>query len=400
MAAAGGSAFDGAMGAMEAEAPPAWATAAAPVSPAPQGAPFGAADEEVPAWATASVPVVANDGGEEDIFNLGLEDLMNTKVVTASKSKERAFDVAAAITVITNEDLRRSGYTNVMDALRMVPGMQVAQISTPSWSVGSRGFGDEYANKLLVMIDGRSIYTSTFSGVFWDEVNLPMEDIDRIEVIRGPGATIWGANAVNGVINIVTKESKYTQGAYLSGGAGNYEKMFGEGRSGGKFGDNGHYRFYGRHLERGRWDAADGSGEQRTGIERLMSGFRADWEGGGHSSYTVQGEVQKGSTEQHTRQFGISDETEITTAYLRGRWDKVLSDDSSISLSSYLDHDSRKAPSVFIKVTNFDLDFNHKKRWLDRNELIWGLGYRLTSDNYENTSLLSFTPAEDTRHLF
>jgi len=400
LAAADATAFDGAYATMQADAPPAWASAPLPMNP--QGGRF-AAGEDVPEWAQASLPA-ANDAsfaeGGDDIFALGLEDLMNTKVVTASKSKERAFDVPAAITVITNEDIRRSGQTTVMEVLRMVPGMQVSQINSSAWAISARGFADEYANKMLVMIDGRSIYTPTFSGVYWELVNLPLEDIDRIEVIRGPGATVWGANAVNGVINIVTKESKYTQGAYVSGGVGNYERGFAEGRVGGEIGKHGHYRFYSRYLDRSRLDSPSGV-EQNNGWWRMLTGARADWSNGGNDDFTVQAEFQQGQNEQESLQFGPSaDDADSSMAYLRGRWTRALEDGSVVTLSSYIDQHQRDSDVLEQRVTTFDVDFNHSLRWMDRNNLVWGAGYRLADDSYNTTSVLEFVPNEEQKNLF
>lgn len=363
-----------------------------------------ASAKPVPEWApanykTTAAPPIAASKREQDVAELDLEDLIEARVVTASKSKERAFDAPGAITVISNEDLRRSGHTTVMEALRMVPGLQVAQISSSSWSISSRGFGDEYANKLLVMIDGRSIYTRTFSGVFWDQVNLPLEDVDRIEVIRGPGATLWGANAVNGVINIVTKESKYTQGAYLTGGGGNYERASAEGRVGGKLGNYGHYRLYSRHVERERTEGRDGR-DRHNGWWRTLTGFRADWENSSNDAFTLHGEVQRGGNEQETIQSGINDDTQTTNAYLRGRWGKILENGSQLNASSYIDHDYRDSASIEMRVTNVDVDVNHTLRWMGRNELVWGGGYRATLDEYGSRNVLSFVPDSDRQHLF
>lgn len=403
LAAAEATAFDGAYATMEAETPPEWA--ATPLPPVqPQGNRF-AADENAPEWAVAgplpvAEPRAGGTHGADDIFALGLEDLMNTKVVTASKSQERAFDVPAAITVITNEDIRRSGQTSVMEVLRMVPGMQVSRINSSAWAISARGFADEYANKMLVMIDGRSIYTPTFSGVYWDLVNLPLEDIDRIEVIRGPGATVWGANAVNGVINIVTKDSQYTQGAYVSGGLGDHERAFAEGRVGGEIGEYGHYRFYSRYLDRDSMEGPSGA-EQQNGWWRMLTGARADWSNGGNNTFTVQGEVQQGQNEQESIQLGPSaNDSDSTMSYLRGRWIRALDDGSTMTLSGYVDQHHRTTDVLEQRVTTLDIDFNHNLRWMDRNNLVWGAGYRLADDSYNTTPVLSFVPAEEQKNLF
>jgi len=356
--------------------------------------------QEMPAWAQGNAPATPVAAStDRDIFALDLEQLMNTKVVTASKSKERAFDVPSAITVITNEDIRRSGQTNVMEVLRMVPGMQVSRINSAGWAISARGFADEYANKMLVLVDGRSIYTPTFSGTYWDLVNMPMEDIDRIEVIRGPGASVWGANAVNGVINIVTKEAKYTQGAYISGGVGDHEKVFGEGRVGGELGDYGHYRFYSRYLDRDSLEDTSGV-EQNNGWWRVLTGLRADWDNGGNDAFTVQGEIQHGSNDQELLQLGANNYSDITMTYLRGRWVRALESGSTLNVNGYIDQHSRDEPVLSQRVTTFDMDFNLTSRWLDRNELVWGGGYRLMDDSYQSSPILAFVPSEEQKQLF
>jgi iron complex outermembrane receptor protein len=180
-----------------------------------------------------------------DLTEWSLEKLLDTKVTSVSKKEEKVSEAAAAIHVITQDDIRRSGVTTIAEALRMAPGMQVARVDSHQWAISSRGFNDVFANKLLVLIDGRSVYTPVFSGVFWDVQDTLMEDIDRIEVIRGPGATLWGANAVNGVINIITKKSRDTQGTLISGGGGTEERGFASFRHGGKLGESAAYRVYG-----------------------------------------------------------------------------------------------------------------------------------------------------------
>lgn len=394
LAAADAAALSGnSMAPMEEGAAPDWAFASAEDEVPMQDSGF-ASDGSAPDWASA--PVDADTGSADDIFALGLEDLMNTRVVTASKSKERAFNVPAAISVITNEDLRRSGVTSVAEALRMVPGVHVAQYASGAWSVGARGFGDQFSNKLLVMVDGRSVYTPTFSGVYWENLNMPMEDIDRIEVIRGPGATIWGANAVNGVINIVTKEAKYTQGAYVSAGAGNIERAFAEGRVGGELGDYGHYRLYSRYLDRESYDSRTTGDEARSDWWRLLSGFRADWQNSRNDKFTVHGQLQKGGSQQTMEEY----DSEVTEAYIRGKWTRALDDGSILNVNSYLDHRRSITQNLDLQETNADIDFNHTFNLSSRNELIWGGGYRFSADQYEEGPVLSFIPDNDEHHLF
>src|SRR5712692_6348288 len=169
-----------------------------------------------------------------DLAEASLEDLMNTKVTSVSRKEQKLSKVAAAVYVITQEDIHRSGATNIPDLLRMVPGLDVGQIDANIWAISARGFNLQFANKLLVLIDGRAVYTPLFGGVFWDTQDVPLEDIDRIEVVRGPGGTVWGANAVNGVINVITKSAADTQGGLLTGGGGTQAQGFGTLQYGGK----------------------------------------------------------------------------------------------------------------------------------------------------------------------
>jgi iron complex outermembrane receptor protein len=185
-----------------------------------------------------------------DLTSLSLEELMEIEVTVTSVSKkaQKITEAAAAVFVIDQEDIRRSGATSIPEVLRMVPGLEVARIDANKWAISSRGFNGRFANKLLVLIDGRSVYTPLFSGVFWDMQDTALEDIERIEVIRGPGATLWGANAVNGVINIITKKAEHTTGNLLSAGTGSEERGFGTYRNGGKLGEDAYYRVYGTRL--------------------------------------------------------------------------------------------------------------------------------------------------------
>src|SRR5438309_9089763 len=184
-----------------------------------------------------------------DPTQLSLEDLMNLQVRSVSKRTQKVGDAAAAVFVITQEDIRRSGATSIPDALRMAPGLEVARIDENKWAIGSRGFNGRFDNKLLVLIDGRSVYTPLFSGVYWNVQDVMLEDVDRIEVIRGPGATLWGANAVDGVINIITKPAKLTQGAMVTVEAGTEERTAESARYGGKVGDNIYYRAYTKYSD-------------------------------------------------------------------------------------------------------------------------------------------------------
>ncbi len=224
--------------------------------------------------ANVSASGAAGPQNVPDYASMSLEDLMNQPVTSVTKHTQKVGDSAAAIFVITQEDIRRSGATSIPDALRMVPGVEVAQIDQNKWAIASRGFNGRFDDKLLVLIDGRSVYTPLFSGVYWNIEDVVLEDVDRIEVIRGPGATLWGANAVNGVINIITKSAKNTQGALVSVGAGSQEATAETVRYGSKVGDT-YYRVYGKYFD--WYPSIDSTGATASdGWHAIRSGFRVD----------------------------------------------------------------------------------------------------------------------------
>src|ERR1700704_5919841 len=227
-----------------------------------------------------------------DVTAITLEDLMNLQVTSVSKRAQKLADAAAAIFVITQDDIRRSGASSIPEALRMVPGLQVARIDENKWAIGSRGFNGRFDNKLLVLIDGRSVYTPLFSGVYWNVQDVMLEDVDRIEVIRGPGATLWGANAVDGVINIITKKAKATQSAVVTAGAGTEERAAGGARYGGKVGDNTYFRAYTKYFDWGPSAYPSGM-TAHDGWDALRGGFRADWTPAGANSLTLQGDLYR-----------------------------------------------------------------------------------------------------------
>ena len=222
-----------------------------------------------------------------DLTKVSIEDLMSVKVTSVSKKEEELSRTASAIFVITQEDIRRSGATNIPDLLRMVPGMNVAQINANTWAIAGRGLNGEFANELLVMVDGRAVYTPTTGGVFWDVLDIPLEDIERIEVIRGPGGSVWGANAVNGVINILTKKASETKGAMLVTGGGNLDQGFGTAQYGGSVGKNFDYRVYTKYLNQDHMPGLTGE-DGGDGWHMLRGGFRADGALSAKDSLTIQ----------------------------------------------------------------------------------------------------------------
>ncbi|PID40366.1 MAG: hypothetical protein CR984_03610, partial [Proteobacteria bacterium] len=224
---------------------------------------------------------------------LSLEDLLQTEIISASKKSEPLFDTASAVFVITQEDLRRTGARNIPEALRMVSGLQVAHIDANRWAITSRGFADWFSNKLLVMIDGRSVYTPIFSGVHWGVQDTIMADIERIEVIRGPGAVVWGANAVNGVINIITKSASETLGGMVNIGVGTHEQPLVEARYGARIGDMADVRLFAKGFRREPFNKKDG-GEALDAWQNLQAGFRANWQAGSRDDFILDGRVYDG----------------------------------------------------------------------------------------------------------
>jgi iron complex outermembrane receptor protein len=244
-------------------------------------------------------------GKPRDLTALSLEELMNIEVTSVSKKEQKLSQAAAAVYVITQEDIRRSGATSIAEALRMAPGVQVARMNGSKWAISARGFNGRFANKLLVLIDGRSVYTPLFSGVYWDVQDTLLEDIDRIEVIRGPGATMWGANAVNGVINIITKAASQTQGGLVSAGGGTEERGFGGLRYGGPLGPNSHYRLYAKYSKRNHLWTESGLGAPDE-WDALRGGFRMDLNLSRHDSLTLQGDLYRNQEAQRLDLVSLS----------------------------------------------------------------------------------------------
>jgi len=348
----------------------------------------------------------SSQANKENLVDLSFEELMDIKVTSASKKEQSLSQAPSAIFVITQEDLRRSGATTVPEALRMVPGVQVAQVDSNKWAVTARGFNELFARKLLIMIDGRSVYSPLFSGVYWDVQDTVLEDIDRIEVIRGPGGTLWGANAVNGVINIITKNSKETQGTLLSAGAGTVENGFGSIRYGGQLSDKAHYRVFAKYFNRDAFEPSpgiDGGDEWKA----LRGGFRMDWDSSEENSWTVQGDYYNGVSGQRVTEVATlsppffrttDDDVQVSGGNILARWKHTHSKSSSTTLQVFYDRTERKALPLEQSVDTFDLDFQHRLDIGDRHDFIWGFGQRLIYDDLDNTFTTTFTPGNRLNH--
>jgi iron complex outermembrane receptor protein len=344
--------------------------------------------------------------GQSDLSNASLEQLMNITVTSVNKKEQKLARTAAAVFVISEEDIRRSGATNIPDLLRMAPGVQVSRIDANAWAISIRGFNTRYSNKVLVLIDGRSVYSSSFSGVFWDQQSVPLEDIDRIEVIRGPGGTVWGANAVNGVINIITKPAKATEGGLLVAGTGSEDTAQGLLRYGGPAGNDGAYRVYSSYSRIADSLLPNGA-DAVDGWRRIQGGGRADWKLTPNDSLTVEGSAYSNS-EGQTRYMGFSNlfpqgppfAEQITArgGDLLGRWDHIFQGGSGASLQVYAD--TYRRIDLGAVETQRTLDFDLQDHFtLGRNDIVWGLGYRATNTGLASPNL-SFIPVNQTDSLY
>lgn len=346
----------------------------------------------------------ATELNPNELLNLSLEQLSNIEVTSVSKRSEKANEAAAAIFVITPEDLRRSGATSIPEALRMVPGLNVAQSGSHQWAVSSRGSNDQFSNKLLVLIDGRTVYTPLFSGVFWDVQDVPLQDIERIEVIRGPGATLWGANAVNGVINIITKKAADTQGGIASLSVGNFRQTETVGRYGTKLGENGHIRMYAKvnDNDEARTNIGAGAGDSWN---KLQTGFRADWKSGEKNSYTLQGDIYRANerykftlpTDGAPRL--LSDHETANGGNILGRWNNKISDESEVTVQMYFD-DSRRSNILYSSnIQTVDVDTQFAWTGWQGQEIVVGAAYRFIDSSTEGTDYIRFAPPSRSDNL-
>jgi Outer membrane receptor for ferrienterochelin and colicins len=325
--------------------------------------------------------------------NLSVDELLNLRVTSVSKRSEPLSDAAASIFVLTSETIRRSGATTLTEALRLAPNLQVARIDAVQYAISGRGFNNAIGNKLLVLIDGRTVYTPLYSGVFWDQQDVMLEDVDRIEVITGPGATLWGANAVNGVINVITRSASDTTGSLVVAGAGDNERS-GAARFGTEVG-TGAIRFYAKYAE---WDHTT----RTTGAaaldewQRAQVGFRSDWDAG-ESTFTFQGDAYDGhSQDRGTVGPFVLGDIAVSGLNLLGRWQHTLSGGSDVQLQAYFDHSTRDDFLFFKpKADILDVDFQHA---IDAGEhrVVWGGGYRYAKDEIGDGLVTTFVPKSDT----
>lgn len=346
-----------------------------------------------------SLAAEASEPEDQDLMSMNIEDLMTMEVTSVSKQSEKMMDASAAIFVITGEDIRRSGAHNIPELLRMVPGMQVGRLDNNNYAVSARGFNDIFGNKLLVLIDGRSVYTPSFSGVFWSTQDLVLGDIDRIEVIRGPGATLWGANAVNGVINVITKDTAETKGTLVETSADNRTQRILSLRHGAELAPNLHVRGYLKYRTQDASTTVLGATDES---EHLRGGFRMDWIRDAENSLTLQTDLYSGEVRNthtaallvppYTSSFSYTDPQD--GGHVLVRWTHQSEGGSNMSLQGYYDVDERTSWGQGFENEIFDLDFQHDFEVMDDIRMTWGLGYRSIKDSYIDSHAILVRPSK------
>jgi iron complex outermembrane recepter protein len=358
-------------------------------------------------WALAFPAIAARAQDDPaDLADKKLEDLMNIEVTTASKTEQKLSETANAIFVITQEDIRNSGANNVPDLLRMVPGLDVAQINASNWAISARGLNSEFANELLVLVDGRSVYTPLTGGVYWNAQDFVLEDIDRIEVICGPGAAIWGANAVNGVINIITKRAQDTPGALVTVGGGSSDRNITEDRYGASSGKL-HYRIF--TTEREENSSAEPPGNSALdGWNLVHGGFRTDTDLSSRDKLTVQGDLYEAQDGLSFAKLNfaplslglISGHANQSGGNIEARWDHQFSSGSDLSISYYHDQLAWIGNSFGERRKTDDVSVQRHFRWSDRQDIIGGAEYRYTAERTDGDPVAYFVPANDAEPLF
>lgn len=343
----------------------------------------------------------------EDLMDLTLHELMKLEVTTASKQKQSIQNVPSAIYVVTRDMIRNSGALSVPDALRLVPGVEVAQTNSSQFAITIRGFNGRFANKLLVMIDGRRVYTELYSGTFWESLNVMMDDIERIEVIRGPGGSLWGANAINGIINIITKSSKDTEGGYVFAGAGNLDLGFAGARYGNHIGDNTTFRVYSQfHNKNNNYMRGAVANDDWY---RGLFGFRIDSDLSESDTLFVSSNVNYTKLDETVTFTQFAAPFTSTTTHnipqtsidITSSWDHEFSAGTEFKLQGdFMHFEVDEISAIDLTTNTFDINAQQSSVLPLRQNLMLGAGYRLYSDSIVNSDNVLFTPSDSTKHLF
>lgn len=368
-----------------------------------------AADEEpVPAKSTEDATAQSGDNTDvDDLTTLSIEELMNVQVTSVTRSKGQSlFTAPAAIHVVTEEDIRRTGHQHLPELMRLVPGMHVGRVTANKWAVAARGFNGRFNHLQLVQMDGRTMYSPVFAGVLWGGKDTLLEDLERIEVIRGPGATLWGANAVNGIVNFKTKNSKDTQGLLVTGVGGTEERAMGGVRYGGKINENLHWRIYGKHVQHDHFE--DEGPSFTDDWRRSQGGFRFDWEEGANK-VTWQGDAYRGKlgTTIFRPDFTTGTQVDVDDDEIQkghnflARWTHTFGENNEMEFQGYYDSETIVLPHDGVhfrqQIDTFDLDFQHSIAVGKRQKIVWGFNYRLIDSDTENSSGIMFDPTGNLR---
>lgn len=350
-------------------------------------------------------PVFAKPDGLAELKRMSVDELLNVEVTSVSRREEGLRKAAAAVAVLTQEDIRRSGATSMPEALRLVPGLHVARQTASSWGVSARGFSSVNSEKLLVLSDTRSIYTPLFSGVAWDVQDYLLADVERVEVIRGPGAALWGSNAVNGVVNITTRSARDTHGDYLEIGGGDFDRFWAGARHGGESGGR-HYRVFARYFDRADTKNPVATSDDDARLGHL--GFRMDWDGAEDASWTVQGDAYAGDMGQLAPAVDVIGRpgptgqltTHVSGGNVLARWRRSTGPGSDLQVRAYYDYTRRDDPSFIDTLHTFDVDMQQRLTAIARQEIVWGLSGRLTANSNQGRGIFAVVPDDSDDYLW
>ena len=343
-------------------------------------------------------------------FDLSIEELGQIQVTTASRRPESLDVTPAAVYVITAEDIRRSGVTTIPDALRLAPNVEVARNNSHQWTISIRGFSSDLSNKLLVLIDGRSVYSPLYAGVFWDVQDVLLADVERIEVVAGPGGTVWGANAVNGVINIITHSAQDRQGLYAEAGAGNEQQAFGALRYGWNAGDKLWMCAFVKSFEHDSTKIATTGADGDDDWHLSHAGFALTWQPDTDDRVNVRADLYAGDESTLTRSdftlgtlpaTNIPANVPVSGNSVTANWRHALDAGASWRLQFYFDHTDRQIPGSFNEArSTYNVAFLHDLAAMGRHDLQWGVEFRSTGDDIGNTQFSSFIPPSRTDQTF